>query len=124
MSIILLCLRNEFASPIRIQSFSRGLASTHCLHMLHRRAKTKLGHVAIDTLKLIRVNGVRFVPDANASVCANRLVEFLPRCKMWIRRVMGKPLQVLEGTPVLDQHRSAKVPEEFRMQESFFRICK
>src|SRR5215208_5911921 len=92
--------------------------------MFHCRAESELRHVTIYTFELIGINSIGLVPDANASISANGLIEILPRLEMRIRWVTGKFFQSFERAPILDQNRSVEIPEEFRVQESFFRIRK
>src|ERR687892_408194 len=121
---LLLCFHYKFTCLIYIQSFSRCLPSTHCLHMLHRRREPKARHVAIHRFELIRVDRIGLMPDSNTSIRADGLIEFLPRPKMWIRWMPREPFQVLEGTPVLDQHRTIEISKELCMEESLFRVTK
>ncbi len=43
--------------------------------MFHRRGETELGHVSIDTFKLIGVDCISLMPDAYNSIRANRLIK-------------------------------------------------
>src|SRR5215211_2879458 len=114
----LLCFQDELIDSICIESFSCSFTTTDCLHMFHCSSEAKPGHVAVDALKLIRIDGIGFMPDANSPVSANSLVEFFPWSQVRIGRIAGKAFQILKGAPVLDHHRSVEVPEEFSVQES------
>src|SRR5215216_6461754 len=123
-TILLLCFHCKLTGFICVKSFSCSFTPTDCLNMIHRRGKTELRHIAIYTFKLIRVDRIRFVPDAHTSICADRLVEFLPSLEMRIGWLTGELLQVCKRPPVLDQDGTVEVPEEFRVQEALFGICK
>ncbi len=94
-----------------------------CFYMFHRRAETESRHIAIHRFELVWVDSIGFVPDAHASIRTDGLIESLPGCEMRVRGLTGEALQIFEGAPVLDQNRSAEVPEELRVQKSFFGMC-
>src|SRR5688572_29939505 len=79
------------------KSQASGLAASNSFHMLHRRAETELRHVAVNAFELIRVDCVRLMPDAHASIRADRLVELLPRAEVRVVGVTREPFQILEG---------------------------
>ena len=77
-----------------------------------RLAQTVRGHIAVDRLVLARSHEVGLVPDSGACALADASPVVAPHLEVWIVSVLGECLQVLEGSPVLNDGEARRLVAE------------
>jgi hypothetical protein len=82
-----------------------GLQTAFGWHVLGGLSQAEDGHVVVDRLVAARLNHVGLVPDADATIGPNGLVEAAPGGEVRIVRVPGETFQIFVRSPVLDQRR-------------------
>ena len=87
-----------------------------------RRRQPELRHVSVDALILAGLDHIGFVPDANASAGTHCAIESLPGLEVVQGRIAGKPLKLLERSPVLNERHAAPVDERLGVHQAEFLV--
>src|ERR1700690_2388499 len=67
-------------------------------------AKAELRHVFIEALEIAGPYAIRFVPDPDVAIAADRAIEGAPGGAVSAWGILGVTLEMLERSPVLHHH--------------------
>src|SRR5947208_2430121 len=90
--------------------------------MFARGGETEARHIAVDCLVLPRRDLICLVPDANAAVCADRLVETPPRRQVRVVLAAREAFEIIEGAPELHDGNTAPVQKGLRAEKTLLRM--
>ncbi|CDN43559.1 hypothetical protein BN871_DE_00020 [Paenibacillus sp. P22] len=108
-------------SGISAHSAARRLLAAGSGDMPARLGESHHRHVSIDRFMASGLNHIRFMEDADRPVRSNGTVEFLPSLQMHAAPRIA--LQLVVGSPVLQQHRAARAHVHLMADEAHVRIA-